>query len=84
QLASNNRAAPSVLAVATAKLEEWRDALRESAQGLPMADVAHRRFAAQSIERFLNRPAGAADPPDSLSAPPGSPIGSTDRHNQGH
>ncbi|HSR49424.1 MAG TPA: zinc-dependent metalloprotease, partial [Acidobacteriota bacterium] len=47
QLASNNRAAPSVLAVATAKLEEWRDALRESAQGLPMADVAHRRFAAQ-------------------------------------
>lgn len=64
---------PHVRAIATDRLSSRMAALRRT--GATGDERAHRALLASDIERFIERPAGAADSPELPEAPPGAPIG---------
>jgi Met-zincin/Domain of unknown function (DUF5117) len=81
ELASNAGASPEVRAMTLAKLEELRVwAATEAAQGKAEETKAHLQFAVAQIRKFEVDPAQVLKPSEPLETPPGSPIGSTDKH----
>ena len=64
---------PQVRAIATDRLSSRMAALRRP--GATGDERAHRALLASDIERFIERPADAADSPQLPEAPPGAPIG---------
>ncbi len=81
ELASNTNASPEVRAMTLAKLEELRVwAATETAQAKGKETKAHLQFAVAQIRKFEIDPAQVLKPSEPLETPPGSPIGSTDKH----
>ena len=80
QLASNLRAAPAVRAMATQKLREIHAWLPEN-QGRARDEetLAHRSMVFDQIDRYLLREYREGEAPPPSIAPPGSPIGQTNR-----
>lgn len=73
-LAANPSAAERVRAASLAKLVDWHQRL-EAMSSSDQQEEAHRLLAIDTIKRFLQRPAAAAQEGRGLRAPPGSPIG---------
>ena len=74
-LASDERAATDVRAIAAAKIRQLAAALRKPRRNESTIEAAHRELAAEDIRRFLNRPYTQDGTPLPLPTPPGSPIG---------
>ncbi len=64
-----NASMPQVRAVSTSVLQSMHGSL------MAMSDAPHAATMALDIQRFLERPAGPASQPGTVSAPPGAPIG---------
>ena len=64
-----NASMPQVRAVSTSVLQRMHGNL------VAMTDSPHASLLALDIQRFLDRPAGAATIPGAVAAPPGAPIG---------
>ena len=64
-----------VRAVASLKLERLRDDFEAMTYRASDADAAHYGLMSRDISRFLERPATSFAQPETLSPPPGAPIG---------
>jgi hypothetical protein len=74
ELAANENAAQQVRAVANESLRAMLPELKKAGL-LEANDLAHRRFWADEIERFLTRPDATRKRTAPLPTPPGDPIG---------
>ncbi len=73
-LAENDQM-PQVRAIASLELERMRDDFESMTYRASDADAAHYGLMSRDITRFLERPAASFAQPETLSPPPGAPIG---------
>ena len=66
---------PQVRAIATMQLEIRRDQIRLAMENGGQANLAHFRLLARDIQRQLDQPSAPYTSPNTVSAPPGAPIG---------
>jgi hypothetical protein len=72
---AGNAPMPQVRAIASLQLERLRDDFEGMTYLAGDADAAHYGLMSRDISRFLERPAASFSQPETLSPPPGAPIG---------